>query len=287
VDAEIVVDQPAFDDVDIGAGEDISTLQARYIPADSMSSMNLSYYGSALASSGQNAMVLQLKTTSGYFSYLSSVPMAASYGVNGVEDISEAVAQLKEQGVYLVAEIAALQDDSLAFRNNPLALKNSSGSVVTEYGASWLDPYNKDVRTYITDIMAELADMGFDEIVLTGMTHPKSDDVVFSQEMTQTPDLAGSVSTFALRMSENARELGMKCSVLCDADALRQGTSADIGQDLELFARIFDRIYVSTDMNYLTMDVSALEAALGSGSGARIVPIVSGYTPGTESWASQ
>lgn len=285
VDVEIIVEEPDFSDVDLGAGEGLESLHARYILADSMSSENLSYYAFELASKEQNAMVLQLKTSGGYFSYLSNVPMASSYGVNGSEDIREAIAALKEQGVYLVAEISTLQDDAMAVRNSPLALKTSSGEVAEDSSGSWLDPYNSDVRSYITDIMAELADMGFDEVLLTGLAHPQIQDIVFSKSMTEAPSIASSVSIFALRMSESARELGLKCSVLCQANKLRDGTSADIGQDLELFFKFFDRVYVHTEMDYLAVDVGALENVLGGSAGARIVPIVSGYTPSTDSWA--
>ena len=286
VDAEIVVEEPDYSDVLLAADE-LDPLSARYISAESMSSSNISYTGFQLTNSVDSALVLQLKTEGGYLSYHSSVALTDSYGVNGQENIRDVLSSLKEQGVYLVAEISCLQDTAMATRNAPVALKNSAGEVISSAGGSWLDPYSKTARSYVGDLIAEAADMGFDEVLLSGMTHPQTGDVQFSQEMTGAPTIMGSVTTFAIRMSEQARELGMGCSVLCDASALRRGASADVGQDLELFTRVFDRLYVKTDMNYFTADISALEDVLGGSVTGRIVPVVSGYTPVYDSWAWQ
>lgn len=287
VDAEIVVDEADFGDVDLTVGQGLTQLRAHYVPAAAVTPAQLTYLAGGLASEGYNAMVIQLKTSDGHLSYYSGIGLTDSYGVNGTEDIAPAVEQIKEQEVYLVAELATLMDDAMALRNTPLALKNSRGQVITDSGGSWLDPYNRSVRQYITDIMTELAGMGFDEVLLTGIAHPRTEDIVYSQEMTSSPSISSSVSTFALRMCETAHDLGMKCSVLCQTAELRLGTSADIGQSPALLFSLFDRVYLLTDQGYITTDIKALSDAGGAPPEERIVPITLGWSPNRSNYAVQ
>lgn len=286
VSAEVVISEPDFSQLSFTAGEDLEAIKARYVPASSMSSQGLLYYGAELRQSGRSAMVLQLQTDDGMLSYLSGVALTNSYGVNGQQNIIDAVASLKEQGVYLVAEIGGLLDTCMATRNAPLGLKTSAGTVLSNSRGSWLDPYNKDARAYVSDLIEEAALMGFDEVLLSGIACPKANDVVYSQPMSGSPSLTGGVATFALRMSEKARELGLRCSAVCFAEELRSGTGSDIGQDPELFFRFFDRVYVRTDWDHLVADVSALSAHAGGSAGTRVVPILSGDAPSYDSWAT-
>ena len=287
VDAEIVVDKPDYTSMEPLAGENVPELHARYITAASISASNLSGYASTLKAGGQNAMVLQLKSADGYLSYRSTVSTANAYGVNGAEDLTEAVAALKEEGVYLVAMISTLLDDAMAERNGPLALKDWEGNAARDSLGCWLDPYNAQVREYITDLMSELAVMGFDEVVLTGLGGPETGEFSFSQEMTGAPGLSDAVSAFALTMSRTARELGLRCSCLCREDALRGGRSLAVGQDLSVFFKTFDRVYLHSDAYDLPNDLSLLRTSLSGGEENRIVPIITGFAPDTGSWAVQ
>lgn len=284
VDAEIVIDEPGFEDVELGAGQGLEEMHALYVPADSVTAANLAGYASTIPGSDKNALVLQLKTSDGFFHYKSAVALADSYGVNGTEDIGEALFALKEKGVYLVAEISTLHDDAMATRNTPLAMKTSAGAVVTDASGSWLDPYHEGTRSYLVSILEELDALGFDEVLLTGLSFPQADDVVFSQTMTQRPSVVSCVSTFALRMSRAARELELKCSAVCDAARLRAGTSSEIGQDMDLFFRAFDRVYVQTDTEYCAADVRSLGNYAEEDDAARIVPVLAGSAPSSGSW---
>ena len=280
---EIVVDEPDHSQLML-ANTELAALQGRYVAAESVSAESLNYYAYELGRSGQSAMVIQLKTADGYFSYKSQVPLADSYGVNGSADIRAAVLEMKAKDIYLVAEISCLLDDAMAQRNVPLALKNSAGGVLTDGSGSWLDPRNRGVRDYLTALLEEVAAMGFDEVLLSGVAHPKAAQIHYSQVMTAAPSLGGSVATFAVFMSETARELGLNCSVLCDASHVRLGTGGDVGQDYELFGRIFDRLYLKTSRDFAASDISALACAAES---RRVVPIVMGTAPETESFALQ
>lgn len=275
VDAQVVVDDPDLSGVELGAGEGVGSLKAMYIPAESVTAANIAYALDSLESEGENAVVLQLKPASGQLAYLSSVALADSYGVNGTEDLKPSVAALRDKGIYVAAEISCLVDNAMAERNTPLALKSSSGAAVRDQSGAWLDPYNEDVRAYISGLVTELAGLGVNEVILAGIGGPQTGDVVFSQKMTGTPSMSGGISAFSLRMSQTARALGIRCS------AVYGGTS----QDKSLIFRLFDRVYVKTDADSLAADVKTLETALGAVGSPRIVPVVSGFKPDTDSWA--
>ena len=285
VDADIVVDDPDYSDLDVSAGRNLTPMHALYVAGTDITSGNLLGYGGTLSASGMNAMVLQLKTADGFFHYRSAVGMASAYEVNGTEDITEAVSSLKEDDVYLTAEICTLLDEAMSVRNYPIALMNTEGEVIQEDGQGvWLDPYNETTRNYIAQIIQELAVMGFDEVVLTGIVAPQGKEVIYSLPMSAPPTPSAAVSSFALYLSEVAAEAGIRCSVWIRSDALRSGSSSLAGQDLDLFFKIFDRVYFSTEAAQCQGDLNLLSSHTTDSVNVRTCPVVSGFTPDTDSW---
>ena len=78
-----------------------------------------------------------------------------------------------------------------------------------------------------------------------------------------------------------ADEIGLKLSVVADAEALGKGESELIGQDPAFFFRVFDRVVYDADIADTQLCAQALETALGSGGSAslRIVPAADDYAP--------
>lgn len=258
VSASVVLDGYDFSSVQTDAGVDISTLKAIYVPAGDMTEMGLASYVNRLEINHANALVMEIKPQSGQLSYASNVDMAKGYALNGTFELASQVAALKEQGVYLVADIACCVDDLLAERNAALALKTQDGSIYRSDAGSWLDPYNTDVRKYLSDLCLELAAMGFDEVMLTYAAHPEANDLVYTQTMTTPPDAVSAVSSFSTYMEKTVGD-SVKLSLRCSADALRNGVGAN-GQDMALLFRVYDRVYCSTDRDNIQWD---MEKALG------------------------
>lgn len=283
VTAGIVLDGYDFSSVQTDAGKGLSTIKAIYVPAGDMTELGLSSYVNRLEINHANALVLEVKPQSGQLSYASGVDMAKGYALNGTFELAPQAASLKEQGVYLVADIACCVDDLLAERNAALALKTQDGSVYRSDAGSWLDSYNTDVRKYLSDLCLELAAMGFDEVMLTYAAHPEAENLVYTQPMTTPPDAVSAVSSFSTYMEKTVGDK-IKLSLRCSADALRNGVGSN-GQDMDLLLRVYDRIYVSTDKNSVQSD---LEKALSYmeedvRSKDRFVPIA--YTALTDdSW---
>lgn len=280
VDVEIVVDRTDYSDLVTKAGENLLPLRALFVAADDISTQTLNYY---LSGTGDfNALVLELKGIDGFLSYRSGIPLTDSYGVNGTAELAETLQQLREDGVYLVAQISGILDEAMATRNSPIALKNAiTDSVFQNSKGAWLDPYNDTVRQYLNALLRELHTLGFDEVLLSGFYCPDSENLKFSRNMTLTPDVVSALSSLAVYLRSQADEIGLKLSVVADAEALRKGESELIGQDPAFFFRVFDRVVYDSDIADAQLCTQALENALGNGGSAalRIVPAANDYAP--------
>ena len=283
VDVEIVVDQKDYSEVVTSAGTDLQPMRAVFVPADEVTENTLKYYS---RNTGDfNALVLELKGADGFLRWHSIVPAADSFAVNGTLEPAEYLAALKEKGIYLTAQISALSDTTMAQRNAPIALKNSAtGSALTTGGGNYyLDPYSDGTRAYLRSLMAELKELGFDEILLTGFVCPDSEYLQFSLVMTQTPDPAAALSSLAVWLREEADGLGLKLSVVVDSEALRGGTAKN-GQDPALLFRVFDRVVAETDFDHMAGDISALDTALGTSDENRAVLFTEDFAPERKSY---
>lgn len=281
--AQIVMKTPDFSDMESLVAGGLEHIKAMYVGEDNVKADTLSYYPDIMSSGGAayNALVINIKSADGYLRYYSTVPITTSYGVNGTENLKDSLAALKEQGIWLVAEVSCLVDNAMAVRNAPLALRNVTGGIMADESGSWLDPFHPDVRAYMAALMAELAEMGFDEILLTNMSFPKA-TVQFSQPMSAAPDGLSSVSALAKYLRGEADELGIRLSAVLSGKAMREGASASIGQDAEFFLKVFDRVYVETDIDNYAADTAAL-AALAK-EGPQVVAMVSGFAPTADSF---
>ena len=280
---QIVVEIPDFTDMESLVAGGMEPIKAMYVGEDNAKAATLSYYPGILAQSqgGYNALVINIKSEDGYLRYFSSVPLATSYGVNGTENLTDSLAALSEEGIWLVAEVSCLVDNAMAVRNSALALRNGSGGVMANENGSWLDPFNSGVREYVAAIIAELAAMGFDEVLLTNVSFPAG-TVQYSQPMSAAPAGLSSVASFGKYLREAADEAGIKLSAVLDGKAMREGTSTAIGQDATFFLKVFDRVYVETDIDNYAADTGALTAE--AKEAAQVVTMVSGFTPSADSF---
>ena len=271
VDVELVIDRADYSDLASDAGADLGTLHARFVRAEALTGTLLSSFITG-GLGDYDALVLELKPASGLLAYRSAVPLAESYALNGTLELQGYAEQLKEQGVWLVAQLSALPDAALAARDAPIALRDAlTGGVYSENGAAWLDPYHSSVRSYLSALMTELKGMGFDEILFDGLYLP-GEGYAFSVPMTDVPDAEGAVSSLALYLRETADALEARVS----------GIAADgrNGQDIALFAKAFDRVACRDGDELMT----ALQSALGGTGAARLVPIGEGFLPDSESY---
>lgn len=290
VEVQVIYEEPDFSDVDLGSWDTLTPTKAKFVPyADAVSDARLIAALAAVSSDDYDGVVLELKDRGGQLAWTSDCDMAVAYGTTGFMNYTETVASLHERGLTVAAQISCLADDLLCSRNWPVALRSMDGTVYTDSaGTGWLDPYNREVRSYILDLMNELAAMGFDEIILADLYHPVGETVFnddgeivgtgfqYSVTVQTTPNPVNAVCQMARRLAESMQESesGVTVSAVIDEASLLSGDSARTGQDLGIFWRLFARLYCPCDNWNAMTDLEAAAETLNGGSiGARFVPV--------------
>jgi hypothetical protein len=130
------------------------------------------------------AVLVQLANFWGYRYYTSE------YGT----EISEAnrkkmdhvLEWLAESDLYVIGRMPAFRDYYYAVDNILCGLKKANGYLwVDPDRCYWLDPTNQKVLTRLTQIIAELKNLGFDEVVFDDFTIPEAEEIAFSGDRRQ------------------------------------------------------------------------------------------------------
>ncbi len=116
-----------------------------------------------------NAMVIDVKETDGRLYYATDLASAAEVGAireTPVFDLSELLPMLKERGIYTIARMVVMKDNTSAAARPELAVRNSATGEPwrDNIGGAWLDPSAPGVAEYIASIAGDLAEKGFDEV---------------------------------------------------------------------------------------------------------------------------
>ncbi len=138
--------------------------------------------------------------------------------------IDSLLARAKTQEVYLVAMISCLSDSDYALANPSLSIQISGGALwISSVGSYWLDPGQDAVITYLTELIQTVADMGFDEVLLTDFYLPTSSTVVYDYN----GDSSETIMTRAFNYLVNATIDICQLSLLIDdPDAGHQAMAA-------------------------------------------------------------
>ncbi|MDQ2935169.1 MAG: carboxypeptidase regulatory-like domain-containing protein [Chloroflexota bacterium] len=118
-----------------------------------------------------NAMVIDVKETDGNLYWATDLPIAHQVGSvmeHPLFELDKLLPKLKERGIYTIARVVSMKDNTLGAARPELAVKNAaSGKPWTDNGGGiWLDPSAPGVGEYLAAIAADLADKGFDEVQL-------------------------------------------------------------------------------------------------------------------------
>ena len=159
----------------------------------------------------------------------------------------QAVADLTEaDGVESIARIVCLLDPKVPILDvRALGLRQRTGYLFyDDAGASWLDPTKSAVQNYLTGLARDCADMGFDEILLAGVSYPTGGELekINYGEQPRGENLAQFVKAVRAALEGT----GVRLSLELPAEVIRTGISDVTGQELRLLAPLVDRIYAET-----------------------------------------
>ena len=285
VNAVLQITDPDYSAVPASAGEGLADMAAVFVPAQDVSMSGVGRYMSVMSSYGANALVLEVKPVSGQLVWASSSPTAAAYSLNGSLDLEAMVAALRQQDeddeLYLVAQLSCCIDGLLAERCPSAALRFATGAAYADSEGAWLDPYSATVSAYLGELCSELAEMGFDELLLKSLSLPITEEAIgFSVELSSTPTPEAAVCGLAVELTNALEGYDIPVSAILDTTSLRSGLADKSGQNLELFGKVFDRLCSATDSAWLSgVDRDSIDQYLTLGSlETRYVPIMN-YVP--------
>ena len=126
---------------------------------------------------GMNAIVVDAKDVTGWFTYPTKIPLALENDGNRhnvVSSLERLVRVAHRHGVRVVARVACFRDEHLAPSRKDLAVQNKSGGPhrAPNHLIDWLDPTNETVQQYLLDAVKESIDAGADEIQLDYVRYP-------------------------------------------------------------------------------------------------------------------
>ena len=228
-----------------------------------------------LQSAGCETAVLTLKGSRVYF----DAQAALSGTVSVAEDTAALLASVTAGEAHSIARMSCFHDPVAANSDvENLALKNTGGYIFYDGANSqWLDPAKPAARQYLCALAQEIAALGFDELLLTGVSYPtegKLDKIAYGDAPKEENLLA-----FLGELRAALEPYAVVLSVEVPAAVVAEGRDDAVGLTLAGVAAAADRIYAPAAPEQAEAFAAAVEAA-----GADFVPMVEGSAPENGSW---
>ena len=291
VPTTLVFDAPDYSRIQATAGKNLQSVRAIYIAAEDINEDNLMEKAGRL--NDGNALMLEMKPRSGQTLWESHTHMAEAYSLTMQNDITaampEMIQMLKEKDIYLVAEISCCIDELLPTRTTAYCIHTETGLNFTDGLGTWLDPYSLDLRVWIAEMVRELWDLGFDEVVLKDVAHPSLAEAIpllYSREISTPRSSAAAVCGLAAGVADRLYDRQDKAvSIWCNTREALVRDDLTTGQNAVLFMSMYDRVYLDTDKYSYPYNVEDIESQVTVGSVYdRLVPVVINYIPDNTSW---
>ena len=226
----------------------------------------------AVAAAGGNALVVEMKGIKGRLAWQSQAELAATLWANAADDrTAQAVRELAENTeLYLVARVQCFRDPLMASSWVGTLMARGGNLWHDAQGVGWSSPASRDAVDYLSQLCLELAEMGFDEILLDSAGYPDFGEVnVLATGDNRPEDRTVPVAAFWARLSEELAEKGTALSVQTTEDALR-GDNAFSGATAANLARYAARVWLPAPVK--GSDYAAILSNVGlDNAAARIV----------------
>ena len=200
-----------------------------------------------ISNSVVNTVVIAIKETDGKV-YIPGVEKAHKFGAyQGA--IGEPEAMLKDfkgAGLYTVARIVVFKDKVLPKVRKDLAVRTPGGDLWrSRNGATWIDPYSREVWDYTLDIAELCAKLGFEEIQFDYIRYPSEGNTSLCR-YSKAHNKQASIQNLKEFLAYAARRLApYKVKISADVFGLTTTVKDDmgIGQDIKVLAAGSDYVY--------------------------------------------
>ena len=196
--------------------------------------------------SGANAVAVRLKTSNGtvYFNAANAVSGAVETEMDTAAALAAVTAQ---EGLHTIASVACLQDFKAANADvEGRGLKNTGGYIFYDGNNSlWLDPAKPGTREYVCALAKEIAELGFDELLLTDFSYPTVGKINKIHYNTDVP-LANNLDLLLSDLNTALESYDILLSVEVPEAVIAEGPDTVAGLDLNRLVSRVDRVYAVT-----------------------------------------
>lgn len=167
----------------LNISSDMTQINGYYITNDDMKTEMDSIMTTIQRLDPETAVMIDVKDNFGNFWYNSKLDDVSV--VSMADQVEKLVEALQKRGCYLIARVSSFRDWIFVDKNPSCCLKKGSYGWLDPQGYYWMDPTNATTTTWITSVVAELKEMGFDEVMLADFRFPVSDQYIFNGDKTQ------------------------------------------------------------------------------------------------------
>lgn len=163
---------------------------------------------------GGSAVVFNMKADDGTLGYVSSLPQAIALNSSAAEaGLNDAIKALTSGPLYTIARVSCFKDNKAPRNDNSLAIKTHSGyNWQDPEGRRWMNVSFPAAREYVIGVCRELAELGFDEILLENSGYPTEGNLHYIKKGeaydpdTQFGGLAAPVGEFYAQLKEAMKD---------------------------------------------------------------------------------
>lgn len=130
-------------------------------------------------------VLVDVKNIYGSFYYSSEVSTTRASGIDPLA-MDQLIAELNSGSLYTIARLPALRDYEYGLNHVPDGLPTAGGYLwIDDDNCYWLNPKSQGTISYLVQIVTELKELGFDEVVFSDFYFPETDSIVFGEDKTQ------------------------------------------------------------------------------------------------------
>lgn len=227
-----------------------------------------------------NAVVIDMKHNDGTLGFISANANAIHSGANAAtSDYLAPIRDLKDAGLFLVARVSAFKDNLVPRKVQTTSVKTKNNVIwLDQTYNGWLNPYLTEAQDYVIGIITELADLGFEEILLDNYCYPTigRPQLLYYGDYEQTSKI-DTLTAFAVKCADLLAEKKVTLSIRVTSSAILNGTDSATGQDPAGLYKATNRIYTDIGIDPAiasTIYDKITETAASDDINLRFVPII-------------
>ena len=204
-----------------------------------------------LEEAGANALVLNMKPDDAPLNWVSAEPMAAAAKANSaVEGINTTIRALNaREDLYTVARMSCFRDELLA-GTHAYCIRSNSDYRWKDFGrVHWVNIWVTEVQDYMVALAVELAELGFDEILLDNCGYPQNGSGemgwIRKGEQYDLNNLDGVVGGFLAKLTAALDPYGVVLSVRTNPAVVQDEMGDRTGLNGFVLEQYADRIWIS------------------------------------------